>query len=570
MGKLVDIFKLYTKRKIFVAVLFIFIITISKLNVYSKTVLGDIVDNITVKDKFMNFIVLFVVVNVALYLINLLYSVVQKSFSFKIINELKLQLANKIIKMNFESFNKYDHDNIFQMWNKDVDELQNMSFETFFNYAMIILSAIFAITEFVKISIWIPCIAVLINLIGMYPIVLLTNRAKKAWKHLRDSEVNMNGKFSGLFDTIRLIKAFGKEEHAMVEFESCNEVFVDKQIDAMIVNRLHKSLISVIDTLAQVVILLFGSFSVMKGQMSIGDILVAITLLPILNQPFSETGRMLANLKALGVKIDNLLKFLSEEDEHLKGEAIELQEDYELSFENVGYSINDQSLVCNLNFKVRKGEKIGIVGESGSGKTTLNNLLLRLYEPTEGRIMLNGVDILTCNIKSYRKNIHYSQSNTYLINDTIYNNLTLLGASKDEVTQVAKDIGFHDEICNMESGYNTVISPNASNVSGGQKKRLEIIRAITNKKNIYIFDEITKGIDNETAHAIMMYILDRIKETMFITMHEMYGIKKLDKILVMKNGRILSVGNHEELLASCDYYNRLYNNDKRSDEDGIS
>lgn len=570
MNKLKDVLKLYTKKKLFVVVLFVFIIIISKLNVYSKTILGGIVDNITIKDKFMHFIVLFLVVNVALYLINLIYSLVQKSFSFKIINELKLQLANKIIKMNFESFGKYGVNNIFQMWNKDVDELQNISFETFFNYAMMILSAVFAISQFVRISIWIPCIAILINLIGMYPIVLLTNRAKKSWKHLRDSEVNMNGKFSGLFDSIRLIKAFGKEEYAMEQFENCNEVYVDKQIDALIINRTHKSLISVIETFTQVVILLFGSFAVMKGKMSIGDILVAITLLPILNQPFSEAGRMLANFKALGIKMDNLFKFLSEEDEHFEGETIKLPEEYELTFDNVGYSVNGKSLISNLSFKVRKGEKIGIVGESGSGKTTLNNLLLRLYKPNEGDIKINGVSISTYNIESYRKNIHYSQSNTYLINDSIYNNLTLFGASEDEVIKVAKDIGFHDEICKMENGYNTIISPNASNISGGQKKRLEIIRAITNKKEIYIFDEITKGIDNKTANFIMMYILNRIKETLFITMHEMYDIEKLDKIIVMKNGRILSVGNHDELLGSCDYYNKLYNNDKRCDKYGIS
>lgn len=244
-------------------------------------------------------------------------------------------------------------------------------------------------------------------------------------------------------------------------------------------------------------------------------------------------------------------------------------EEYELTFENVGYSVNDKTLVSNLNFKVRKGEKIGIVGESGSGKTTLNNLLLRLYKPNEGDIKLNDVSVSTYNIEFYRRNIHYSQSDTYLINDSIYNNLTLFGASEDEVIEVAKDIGFHDEICNMEKGYDIIISPNASNISVGQKKKLEIIRAITNKKGIYIFDEITKGIDNKTADSIMMYILDRIKETTFITMHEMYGIEKLDKIMVMKSGHILSVGSHDELLISCDYYNKLYNNYKRCDKDGI-
>lgn len=245
-----------------------------------------------------------------------------KKFSFKIINELKLQLANKIIKINFESFGKYGNDNVFQMWSKDIDKFQNISFDTFFNYTMMILSAVFAILQFVKISIWIPYIAILINLIGMYPIVILINRMKKAWKHLRDSEVNMNSKFSGLFDGIKLIKAFGKEEYAMEQFENCNEVFVDKQLDALIVSRIHKSLISVIETFTQVIILLFGSFAIMKGQMSIGDILVAITLLPTLNHPFSETGRMLVNLKALGIKVDNLLEFLSEEDEHFEGETI--------------------------------------------------------------------------------------------------------------------------------------------------------------------------------------------------------------------------------------------------------
>ena len=197
----------------------------------------------------------------------------------------------------------------------------------------------------------------------------------------------------------------------------------------------------------------------------------------------------------------------------------------------------------------------------------MNNLLLRLYQPTEGKLLLNGCDAQEFNLQSYRRGIHYSQSNPYIANASIMENLMLLGASEDTCVQMAEAIDFHDEITALADGYNTVIDAGSSNVSGGQKKKIAIIRALTQKSCLYVLDEITRGIDDKAAVYIMNYLLDHITATTIFTMHNFLDIERMDKIVVMQSGRVVAQGKHEDLYYCCDYYRALYDNRRTTGND---
>lgn len=561
------IVKLYLQYKTYIILLFIGIPLISQLNIWSQTIFGTIVDYISEGNLWIPVAGTYIVVMVMLYLMNQGYSIIEQRLSFKVIYNLRATIAEKVLRIKSEALFSFSTVDVMQMWNNDTCEIQTVSIHRISNFLILTFSAVLALIKLWNISFYFPLIAIAINILSLLPVKIIGRKNKQQSQKLRESQVAMNEKFYTILNAIRLVKSYGKEKEEASEFGRKNDNYVDNKQDFALSSRVYKSVITSLNSIAPTIILLIANFQIRGGRITIGDIVLATTLLATISQPFNEGGNFIINLKAIGFKFNHLFQFLEKEEERSTGRPLEANEPYALIFNDVSYQVNGFRILDNITLTIHSGEKVAIVGESGSGKTTLNNLILRLYSPTNGEILLNGTDIRKVDLREYRKGIHYSQSNTYISNATIMQNLTLLGAQENSCIKMAKAIQFHDEIALMADGYNTIVDASGSNISGGQKRKIAIIRALTQDSHMYVFDEITRGIDESSSVSIMNYLLDNIVSTVIFTMHNFYAIERMDKIIVMRTGRIIAEGRHDELFQSCDYYRELYDNRRRDDNE---
>ena len=229
----------------------------------------------------------------------------------------------------------------------------------------------------------------------------------------------MNEKFYTILNAIRLVKSYGKEEREINQFEKTSATYMDDKLSFFLSSRIYKSVVSALNSIAPTLILIIANYQIHNESLSIGNIVLSISLLTTINQPFSEGGNFIINLKAIGFKFEHLFQLLEKCDEKVEGKHLKTTSPYSFDFCNVCYIIDGFNLVENISISIASGEKVAVVGESGSGKTTLNNLILRLYDPSDGTILLNGTDIHKYDLYEYRKGIHYSLSNIYICAGTI-------------------------------------------------------------------------------------------------------------------------------------------------------
>jgi len=236
----------------------------------------------------------------------------------------------------------------------------------------------------------------------------------------------------------------------------------------------------------------------------------------------------------------------------------------EIKFEDVTFSYSDspEKILDKVNFTARKGEIIAFVGSSGAGKTTLVDLIPRFFDPTDGKVLIDGIDIKEIKIENLRKHMGIVTQETILFNETVIKNIAygLSDIPKEKVIEVAKIANAHEFIEEMPDGYDTVVGERGTKISGGQRQRLSIARALLKNPPIMIFDEATSALDNESEVLVQEAIEHLMQErTTFVIAHRLSTIRNADKIIVMDKGRIVQQGKHDELLADEDgIYKKLY------------
>ncbi len=231
-----------------------------------------------------------------------------------------------------------------------------------------------------------------------------------------------------------------------------------------------------------------------------------------------------------------------------------------LSFEKVGFAYESEKVLNDISFEVEKGKTIALVGPSGGGKSTLADLVPRFYDPTEGDIKIDGLSLRDCDIESLRKQMGIVTQESILFNDTIFNNIAfgIENAKEEDVINAAKIANAHDFIMELEDGYHTNIGDRGLKVSGGQRQRLSIARAVMKNPSILILDEATSALDSESERLVQEALFNLMKNrTSIVIAHRLSTIQHADKIIVIQNGEIIEQGTHQELLAKKGMYKKL-------------
>ena len=362
----------------------------------------------------------------------------------------------------------------------------------------------------------------------------------------------------------RTTKIFTNEDYEFSKFEKSNQNFFDaKRLYYKAMAGMHSKMEFVTHILS-VIILAVGGFYIMKGKMTLGDLVAANMFVAAFLQPI----RRLANfVEQFSTGMAGFMRFSEmmqiHEEMPEKTDAVELSEKIEsVDFENVSFDYSENFPVLkNISLEVKKGQTVAFVGPSGGGKTTLCNLLARFYEVKGGSIKINGIDIRDYKLKSLRSQIGFVQQDVFMFAGTIRENIAYgrPDATEAEIIEAAKEAEIYDDIMNMQNGFDSVIGERGIKLSGGQKQRISIARVFLKNPPVLVLDEATSALDSITEQKIQS-AFDRLcsGRTAFVIAHRLSTIKNADKIAVLENHKIAESGTHEQLLSKKGEYFNLY------------
>ena len=361
---------------------------------------------------------------------------------------------------------------------------------------------------------------------------------------------------------VRVIKAFNRERYELNRFLKESKEYEDTSFKMIAQMGVNWGLSYGICTLGILSVVVAGIFAVRNGNLTPGNFFIFITYQSKVLYQIRALGRILSDFGKVSVSIDRIDEILSEEIEDLEeGDKPDLNGD--IVFENVSFAYEDDKdalVLDDISFTIKKGSTLALLGPTGSGKSSLIHLLVRLYEPTSGRITINGHDIKTIAKGYLRKNVGIVLQEPFLFSKSIYDNLSIASPYSDriDIYNASKVAAVHDVITGFEKGYDTLVGEKGVTLSGGQKQRIAIARTIVNHSSILVFDDSLSAVDTETDASIRKALKNFDKDaTMIIITQRIISAKDADNIIIIENGKISEEGSHEQLVNNHGLYARI-------------
>ena len=484
--------------------------------------------------------------------------------TYNIIRDIRKEAFEKIEKLPLKYIDGHSYGEIVSRVIADVDQFADgllMGFTQFFTGIVTIFGTlIFMLT----ISVRITAAVVVITPLSLVVASFIAKKTFSMFKLQSETRGEQTALIEEMIGNQKVVQAFSHEEEALQKFDEINDRLEKCSLRAIFFSSITNPATRFVNSIVYAVVGVVGAFTAIAGGISVGQLSSLLSYANQYTKPFNEISGVVTELQnalACAGRVFDLMEEPSEVPDAADAVILD-QADGHVALEHVYFSYTpEQKLIEDFNLSVEPGQRVAIVGPTGCGKTTLINLLMRFYDVNEGRICVSGVPIQEMTRKSLRNNYGMVLQETWLRSGTIRDNI-IMGkpdATEEEIIAAAKASHAHSFIKRLPKGYDTVIAEDGGNLSQGQKQLLCITRVMLCLPPMLILDEATSSIDTRTEIRIQKAFARMMQgRTSFIVAHRLSTIQEADMILVMKDGKIIEQGKHEELLAKKGFYANLY------------
>lgn len=519
----------------------------------------------TQRDLFYQLIIAMVVLTFVRTLIVYLVCFDVEHVSQKVLYRIRTYLFDKIERQDMKFYSTYRTGDLMTRLTGDLDAIRHMIAwvirSIVESVALFVATAIYFIYMDWRLALSVLAIAPFIFII----IILFKNKVAPRHKALREKLSLLNTAAQENISGNRVVKAFAREEYEIAKFNECNTEYSQTNRKTAMTWLTYYPYIETFANLMPIVLLVVGGLFIINGQLTMGEYVAFTGLIWAIQNPMRQLGNIMNEFQRFSAASDKVMEIYYSEPEIVDHpDAIDLTERIKgkVEFKNVSFQYADGKLpvLHDISFVANPGETIAIMGETGCGKTSLIQLIPRFYEPTEGEVLVDDINVKDMKLHQLRKNIGLATQDVLLYSDTIDGNIAFGDPhiKQEEVVKFARYSAASDFIAKMPEGYDTIVGERGVGLSGGQKQRISLARALAVKPAILILDDTTSAVDMETEKQIQ-HSLNELDFpcTKIIIAQRISTTKFADKILVVQDGRITESGTHDELVAKKGYYYNL-------------
>lgn len=545
----------------------ILVTIVAGLSIVNPYIFGTIVDDV-IKDGnqqlLPRLIVALIVVTVIKSIVRWVYLLIFETSSQGMLFKMRDKVYKKLLQEDFSFYNKNRTGDLMSRQTGDMDAIRHfVAFVVYQTYENVLLF-IFALTMIFTVNVKLALCMLIVLPFTAITTYIQSKNVKPAFHGIRKQFSSLNTFVQENVSGNRVVKAFAKEDFEIQKFDIENDNYRDAELKAASVWMKFVPIFEFLSNGLIIILMLYGGFMVMQEEMTMGNLVTVSGYLWMLTNPLRMAGWLVNDIQRFITSVEKIYSTICEEPQIKKPKKPVNRTRFEgaVEFRNVTYKAEDEDIINNVSFQVKKGQTVGIIGATGSGKSTIMNLLCRFYDVTDGEVLVDGVNVKELDLYALRDNIGMAMQDVFLFSDTIEGNIAYgkPNCSFEEVERAAKIASADDFIRRMPESYDTIVGERGMGLSGGQKQRISLARALIKEPSIVILDDTTSAVDMETETQIQRE-LNQIggDRTLFVIAYRISSIKDADLILVMDHGSIVEQGTHDELLEQKGYYYTVFN-----------
>ncbi len=555
-------FKITEKTKWILYIFILILVVLGVLNLIIPIYSSKIIDSLTNKN-INEFIRLLTILSILFITTNTFSFLACKSYSLFFKNtfiNIHKKIINSVYEYDDKLLNKLKG-RIISTVNIDIINISVMAdymFSFMHNLVLIICMLIFFIKTYVIFGVFLVIATVVYILLASY----LTKKEAYYFRGQRmylDKLINMLGQtLSG----IKEIKTSNIKPSLNKKYDGLRRSWANKYMLKRKYVIAHSVLLKFIMYLSKILLYILSMYLLFNNKVTIGIIVLLINYFENIFTYSTKLIEDMSKVREYNISLNRVCNLLDNKPDNYFGLINNSNIDGHVKFKNVSFAYNGVSTIKNINFEAEKGKITVITGKTGSGKTTIFNILLRLYKPYKGFVYIDDIKIDEYKKDTYYKNVSVVNQESFLFNMSIKDNLKMVCSDEKKYIEMCKKVGIHDLIEHLPKGYNTILSDNASNLSGGQKRLLSLAKTLLTGSKILLFDEVTSSLDIKTTSKIIEVLKDlKNDHTVIIITHKKEVMKIADNLIMLNKGKIVCTGTYKKLLSN-EYFNKLVANEK--------